>query len=325
MAEVLPMTILPEPPLEVSIVIPVYNEVESVEDLVTRVTEAMRQVTASYELVIVNDGSRDGTGPLLKQLGARHPELRVLHLRRNFGQSAAMAAGFDAARGRVVVTMDGDLQNEPCDIPRLLEKMDEGFDVVSGWRANRQDRWLSRKLPSKAANWLIGRVTGVRLHDTGCSLKAYRAELIKDVHLYGEMHRFIPALASQQGGRIAEIKVTHHPRTRGKSKYTIMRFFRVVLDLILVKFLLSYSTRPIHLFGLLGMGSLALGFVIAGWLSWLRLTQAVPLQNRPMLLLGVLLIIMGVQFISMGLLAEMQVRLYHEAQAKPIYRIREIS
>ena len=325
MAEVLPMTIAPEPPLEVSIVIPVYTEVESVEDLVARVSEAMREITPHYELLIVNDGSRDGTGALLKRLGESHPELRCLHLKRNFGQSAAMAAGFDAARGRVIVTMDGDLQNEPRDIPRLLEKMEEGFDVVSGWRANRQDRWISRKLPSKAANWLIGRVTGVRLHDTGCSLKAYRADLIKDVHLYGEMHRFIPALASQQGGRIAEIKVTHHPRTRGQSKYTIMRFFRVVLDLILVKFLLSYSTRPIHLFGLLGMASLAAGFLIAGWLSWLRLTQAVPLGNRPMLLLGVLLIIMGVQFISMGLLAEMQVRLYHEAQSKPIYRIREIS
>ncbi|MBA2565516.1 MAG: glycosyltransferase family 2 protein [Gemmatimonadetes bacterium] len=310
-------------PLDLSIVVPVYNEVESVEELVAQVIASVREITARFELILVDDGSRDGTGELLKKISPGLAELRTIHLRRNFGQAAALAAGFDAARGRIVVTLDGDLQNEPRDIPKLLQKMNEGYDVVSGWRADRQDHFFSRRLPSVLANRLIARVTGVRLHDTGCSLKAYRAELLKDVHLYGEMHRFIPALASSQGGRIAEIPVSHHPRTRGKSKYGIMRTFRVILDLILVKFLLTYSTRPIHLFGLLGLGSLTGGTLICGLLAFRRLFEGVPLQNKPLLLLGVLLLMMGVQFITMGLIAEMQVRLYHESQSKPIYRIRE--
>ncbi|MFN2433187.1 MAG: glycosyltransferase family 2 protein, partial [Gemmatimonadota bacterium] len=283
------------------------------------------EITPRYELLIVDDGSRDGTGPLLKRLCASHPRLRAIHLRRNFGQAAALSAGFDAARGTIVVTLDGDLQNDPRDIPRLLEKMAEGYDVVSGWRAERKDRFLSRRLPSTVANWLIGQVTGVRLHDTGCSLKAYRTELLRDVHLYGEMHRFIPALASAQGGSVAEIKVNHHPRTRGRSKYGILRTFRVVLDLILVKFLLSYSHRPIHLFGLLGIGAFTGGAVICTWLTYQKLALHLAIGGRPILLLGILLIIMGVQFVTMGLIAEMQVRLYHESQSKPIYRIREIS
>jgi glycosyltransferase involved in cell wall biosynthesis len=310
-------------PVDLSVVIPVYNEVEIVEDLAEATDAALEGMGVGYEVVIVDDGSRDGTGALLKQLRARYSRLRVIHLRRNFGQAAAMSAGFDSARGAIVVTMDGDLQNDPRDIPRLIEKMGEGYDVVSGWRANRQDQFLSRRLPSMMANWLIGKVTGVRLHDTGCTLKAYRREMLEDVHLYGEMHRFIPALASVQGGRIAELKVAHNARTRGRSKYNIFRVFRVVLDLILVKFLLSYSTRPIHLFGLLGLASFAGGLLICGELAYLRIFQGVGLSNRPVLLLGVLLIIMGVQFITMGLIAEMQVRLYHEAQAKPIYRVRE--
>lgn len=325
MARAQPVDLPTGEPVDLSIVVPVYNEVEIVEDLAERTYAALEGVTVGYEVVIVDDGSRDGTGALLKQLRARYPRLRVIHLRRNFGQAAAMSAGFDAARGAIIVTMDGDLQNDPRDIPRLIEKMDEGYDVVSGWRANRQDPFLSRRLPSMMANWLIGKVTGVRLHDTGCTLKAYRREMLEDVHLYGEMHRFIPALASVQGGRMAELKVAHNARTRGRSKYNIFRVFRVVLDLILVKFLLSYSTRPIHLFGLLGLASFTGGVLICGALAYLRLFQGVGLSNRPILLLGVLLIIMGVQFITMGLIAEMQVRLYHEAQAKPIYRIRERS
>ena len=325
MAEVRAFALEPPEPVDVSVVVPVYNEVESLEELAARLAAALEGVRRPYEILIVDDGSRDGTGALLKRLAAAQPRLHGIHLRRNYGQAAAMSAGFDAARGRVVVTLDGDLQNDPADIPRLLAKMDEGYDLVSGWRARRRDRWLSRKLPSIVANWLIGRVTGVRLHDSGCSLKAYRAEVLEEVRLYGEMHRFVPALASAQGIRIAEIKVDHHPRTRGSSKYNILRVFRVVLDLILIKFLLSYSTRPIHFFGLIGLGSLATGFLLSAWVSFQRLVQDVPLGNRPILLLGVLLIIMGVQFITMGIIAEMQVRLYHEAQSKPIYRVRERS
>jgi glycosyltransferase involved in cell wall biosynthesis len=312
-------------PVELSVVIPIFNEVEILEDLVERTNATLDGVPLVSEIVIINDGSRDGSGALLKGLGGRYPRLRTIHLSRNFGQAAAMSAGFDAARGNIIVTRDGDLQTDPKDIPRLIEKMDEGYDVVSGWRTQRQDTFLSRRLPSIVANWLIARVTGVPLHDTGCSLKAYRSELLEDVHLYGEMHRFIPALASQQGGRITELKVSHNRRTRGKSKYNIFRVFRVILDLILVKFLLSYSTRPIHLFGLLGLASLGAGLLICGELAYVRFFQDVSLSNRPVLLLGSLLIIMGVQFITMGLIAEMQVRLYHEAQSKPIYRIREKS
>lgn len=324
-AEVRPLGIELEDAVELSVVVPVFNEVESVDELTGRIVAALDEITSRYELIIVDDGSRDGTGGALKRLGARYPKLRSIHLRRNYGQAAALSAGFDAARGEVVITLDGDLQNDPRDIPRLLEKMKEGYDVVSGWRAERKDRFLSRRLPSMVANWLIGRVTGVRLHDTGCSLKAYRADLLEDVHLYGEMHRFIPALASSQGVRIAEIKVDHHPRTRGRSKYNIMRTFRVILDLMLVKFLLSYSTRPLHLFGLLGLASFAMGFLISAYLTYVRLVHDVSLANRPILLLGIMLIIMGVQFITLGLIAEMQVRLYHEAQSKPIYSIRESS
>lgn len=305
-------------------VVPLYNEVESVQELVDRVDETLRETGLEYEIVLVDDGSRDGTGRVVKGLCERE-RVRAVFLRRNFGQAAALSAGFDAARGRIIVTIDGDLQNDPRDIPRLLEKMAEGHDLVSGWRADRKDPFLSRRLPSRVANWLIARVTGVRLHDTGCSLKAYRSELLEDVHLYGEMHRFIPALVSSQGGSIAELEVAHYPRTRGKSKYNILRTFRVVLDLILVKFLLSYSTRPIHLFGLLGFVSFGGGFLICARLAYVRFVHQIPLTGRPMLMLGVLLILMGVQFITMGLIAEMQVRLYHEAQSKPIYRIRETS
>ena len=324
-AEVHPLGLDVPEPVELSVVIPVYNEVESLEELVERLSATLDRMASRYEVVIVDDGSRDGSGPLIRQLCERYDGFRAVHLRRNFGQAAAMSAGFDAARGKIIVTLDGDLQNDPADIPRLLDKMAEGYDLVSGWRVSRKDRFLSRRLPSMLANWLIARVTGVRLHDTGCSLKAYRSDLLEDVHLYGEMHRFIPALASSQGGRIAEIKVAHHPRRRGKSKYNILRAFRVILDLILVKFLLSYSTRPIHLFGLLGLSSFGIGFLICSRLAYVRFVHEIPLTGRPMLMLGILLILMGVQFITMGLIAEMQVRLYHEAQAKPIYRIRETS
>lgn len=309
--------------MTVSVVVPLYNEEENVEELHSRLKAVLDSTGTEYEMIFVDDGSNDGTLPLLEKIQAGDSNLVTLSLRRNFGQTAAFAAGFDYARGDVVVTMDGDLQNDPADIPKLLELIRD-HDIVSGWRKRRKDPFLSRRLPSIMANWLISRVTGVRLHDYGCSLKAYRREVIKNLKLYGEMHRFIPAVAKWYGVKIAEVETVHHPRLRGKSKYGISRTVRVVLDLITVKFLLSFSTRPLQFFGPVGIFSGVLGGLISLYLSMEKILMGKDIGGRPLLLLGALLIIVGIQFIGMGLLGEMMVRVYHETQKKPIYVIKKV-
>ncbi len=315
-----------------SVVAPVFNEGESVAPLVARLHETLSTLNRPYEVVLVDDGSTDGTWEQMKRAAEMYPAIRLIRLRRNFGQTAAMSAGFHEARGEIIVTLDADLQNDPADIPILLAEMERGYDVVSGWRQDRQDPFFSRRLPSIIANALISRFTGVSLHDYGCTLKAYRSEIVRDIHLYGEMHRFIPALASWVGGRISEVPVRHAPRRFGVSKYGMGRTIRVVLDLMTVKFLLRYSTRPIHVFGRWGLfcGTLGLGllvFMTAANLSYriwgTRL--AAELIKRPFwVMTAFMLVFFGMQFISMGLLAELQIRTYHEAQRKPIYVIREV-
>ena len=306
-----------------SIVVPVYNEEGNVEPLLDALAQALRELGRPYEIVVVDDGSTDGTPARLREAGRRHPALRAVRLRGNFGQTAALAAGFDLARGGVVVTMDGDCQNDPADIPRLLATLDGGYDVVSGWRRDRQDPFWSRQVPSRFANALISWITGVHLHDYGCALKAYRREILDDVQLYGEMHRFLPALARWVGATVGELPVGHHPRRRGTSKYGLGRTVRVVLDLLTVKFLMSYWTRPIQIFGRLGLLLGGAGGLLAAVLSYQRIFQGVALANRPILLLAVLLVLIGFQFIGIGLLGEMLVRTYHESQQKPVYIVRE--
>jgi glycosyltransferase involved in cell wall biosynthesis len=307
----------------ISVVIPLYNEEENVEELHRRLTEVLKELQRKYEIIYVDDGSTDGTPQLLETLAHDDEHVIVLSLRRNFGQTAAFAAGFDFASGDVIVTMDGDLQNDPSDIPKLLQYID-GYDLVSGWRKKRRDPFFRRRLPSMIANWLISTVTGVKLHDYGCSLKAYRREVIKNLRLYGEMHRFIPAVASWYGVRVTEVETKHHPRLRGKSKYGISRTIKVVLDLITVKFLQSFSTKPIQFFGPFGLFFSALGFLISLYLTLRKFLFGESIGGRPLLLLGVLLIIVGIQLIGMGLLGEMLVRVYHESQRKPIYVIKKI-
>jgi glycosyltransferase involved in cell wall biosynthesis len=307
--------------MAVSVVIPLYNEEENVEILNERLGATMKNI-GDYEIVYVDDGSTDGTLRLLEQIQAQDENVIVLSLRRNFGQTAAFAAGFDFARGDVIVTMDGDLQNDPTDIPKLLEAIKD-YDLVSGWRKKRQDNF-SRTFPSKIANWLISNVTGVRLHDYGCSLKAYRRDVVKNLKLYGEMHRFIPAVASWYGVRIAEVETTHHPRLRGKSKYGISRTIKVLLDLVTVKFLQSFSTKPIQFFGPVGLFFGFAGMGISLYLTAAKIFKGIDIGGRPLLLLGALLIIVGIQFIGMGLLGEMIVRVYHESQKKPIYTLKKI-
>jgi glycosyltransferase involved in cell wall biosynthesis len=310
--------------IDVSVVIPLLNEEESLPHLYTKLTSTLVQMGRPYEIILVDDGSTDRSFEILKGMQARDPRVQVIRFRRNFGQTAAFSAGFDLARGDVIVTMDADLQNDPNDIPTVLKKIEEGYDIVSGWRVNRQDRVLDRKLPSKVANALISRMTGVYLHDYGCSLKAYRAEVVKNIRLYGEMHRFIPALASWIGVSVAEVPVNHYARKFGRSKYGLGRIFKVFLDLLTVKFLLDYSTRPIQIFGLWGLVCLILGTAMGGYLSTLRLFFNQGLSDRPMLLLAILLVVLGIQFITMGLIGEMLVRTYYEAQNKPIYAVREV-
>jgi len=309
---------------DLSVVIPIYNEEENVAALHAQVRAALDALGRPSEMVLVNDGSRDGTAAALDALAASDPDLTVVHLRRNFGQTAAMSAGFDLARGAVIVSMDGDLQNDPADIPLLLAKMDEGYDVVSGWRLDRKDKWLTRRVPSRIANWLISTLTGVRLHDYGCSLKAYRREILRDVHLYGEMHRFIPALAHWAGGSVAEVPVNHRARTAGKSKYGLGRTTRVLLDLLTVKFLLSYSTKPIHVFGPPGLIAGLVGVVLGLYLTFVKLVEGHNIGQRPLLMLAVLLVLTGAQFITMGLLGEIQARTYYEATGRPPYAIRRV-
>ncbi len=304
-------------------VVPIYNEEESITFLYERVTSALANTALVYELILVDDGSSDRSFLLLKDIALQDQRVKVIRFRRNFGQTAAMAAGFDAASGRVVVPMDGDLQNDPTDIPKLLAKIDEGYDVVSGWRKDRQDTFINRKLPSMIANGLISRFTGVHLHDYGCTLKAYRREVLDGINLYGEMHRFVPALASQVGAKVTEIPVKHHPRLYGTSKYGISRTVRVVLDLMTVKFLLSYSTKPIQLFGKWGVYTLFAGVLSGATTVYMKIFENFSMNRNPLWILTVFLLFMGIQFIVLGLLGELNARTYYEAQGKPIYVIRE--
>ena len=308
----------------ISVVVPIYNEVDSIAELVKAIATTLQQDILSYEIICVDDGSQDGSSELLQQLAQTRSDLKAIILRRNYGQTASMAAGFKHAKGRVIVTLDGDLQNNPADIPRLLAKLDEGYDLVSGWRQQRQDAALTRLLPSKIANWLIGRVTGVKLHDYGCSLKAYRAELIADMNLYGELHRFLPALAFIEGDRISEIPVSHYARRYGRSKYGLGRTIRVVMDLLTIAFMKTFLTRPMHVFGLLGCSSMLAGTILGGYLSFLKLGLNQGIGDRPLLFLTVVLILTGVQLFCFGLLAELLMRTYHESQSRPIYRVRKI-
>lgn len=307
----------------ITIVIPILNEEESIPLLYERLTTELEKFGRPYEIIAVDDGSRDTTFERLRELSLADPRLRVVRFRRNFGQTAAFVAGFERARGDVVITIDADLQNDPADIPRLLTKLDEGYDVVSGWRLKRQDAFLNRRLPSIIANRVISKVTGTSLHDYGCSLKAYRREVVQDLQLYGELHRFIPAIASWQGVTVAEIPVHHEPRRFGKSKYTISRTFRVILDLLTVRFFLSYATRPMQIFGLIGMVFGLLAVIILGGLGFIRLILLQPIAGRPLMMLGILLAVLAVQFISLGLLGEMIVRSNHRQNAGTIYRVRE--
>jgi glycosyltransferase involved in cell wall biosynthesis len=310
--------------MELSIVIPVYNEEENVEPLIQEINATVGPLGMRYEIVVVDDGSRDNTFAVLARVYQNEPHLRVVRLRRNFGQTAAIAAGLAHANGEVVVMMDGDGQNDPADIPVLLAELDRDNDLVSGWRCSRQDALVSRRLPSMIANRLISWTTQVKLHDYGCTFKAMRKDVAKHLKLYGEMHRFIPAIAYERGARVAELKVHHRARLRGKSKYGITRTLRVILDLLTVKFLISYSTRPSHVFGPLGIASGGVGFLIAVYLTIHKLVYEVEIGGRPLLLLAVLLIFIGFQFITMGLLGEMLARTYHESQDRPVYVVGEI-
>lgn len=309
--------------MELSIVVPIYNEEDNILQLHASVDTALANSDIEYELILVDDGSSDGSFSLLKSLAENDSRVKVIRFRRNFGQTAAMSAGFNAASGRVVVPMDGDLQNDPTDIPRLLAKIYEGYDVVSGWRKNRKDTFINRKFPSILANYLISKMTGVHLHDYGCTLKAYRHEVLEGINLYGEMHRFVPALASQVGAKVTEIPVLHHPRLYGKTKYGISRTMRVILDLMTVKFLLAYSTKPIQLFGKWGIYTLFGGFITGSLTLYMKLIDHVSMNRNPLLIMTAFLLFMGVQFIVLGLLGELNARTYYEAQSKPIYVIKE--
>ncbi len=308
----------------VSAVVPVYNEVESIPILVETLAAVFRENAISYEIICIDDGSTDGSSELLRQLAQQRSDLRAVLLRRNYGQTPAMAAGFNHARGKVIVTLDGDLQNDPADIPLLLAKLDEGYDLVSGWRKDRQDAMVSRLIPSRIANWLIRRVTEVRIHDYGCSLKAYRAELVHDMNLYGELHRFLPALAFIEGARIAELPVRHHARRYGYSKYGLGRTFRVLMDLATIFFMKKFLTRPMHVFGLFGLLSMMVGIGIGLYLTAIKLAFDANIGDRPLLILAVVLFLTGINLFSLGLLAELSMRTYHESQNRPIYRVREV-
>jgi glycosyltransferase involved in cell wall biosynthesis len=308
---------------DVSIFLPVLNEEPNLRPLHLQLDEALLKLGRTAEIIYVDDGSTDGSLEVLRELARLDPRVRVVALRRNYGQTAAMAAGIDAARGRVLIPMDADLQNDPADIVRLLDKLDEGYDVVSGWRKNRQDKLFTRKIPSMLANRLISWIGGVPLHDYGCSLKAYRRESLEDVHLYGEMHRFIPIYASWAGARVTEIPVEHHPRTMGKSKYGLSRTIKVVFDLMTIKFMASYQTKPIYVFGTFGMLAFTISILAGLYAVFLKLFHKADFIQTPLPILAIVLFAVGVQFLLMGLLAEMLVRTYHESQAKRIYAVRE--
>jgi glycosyltransferase involved in cell wall biosynthesis len=307
---------------DLSVVIPLFNEEGNIAELCERLARVLQGQRRTWEILFVDDGSHDGTSAEIAHQCSLHRQVRAVRLRRNFGQTAAMAAGFDHARGSIIVTMDGDLQNPPEDIPRLLAKLEEGYDLVSGWRVDRRDPFLRRVFPSRVANWVIGWVTGTRLHDYGCSLKAYRREIVEELQLHGDMHRFIPAFAGALGARIAEIPVRHSSRRNGRSKYGLLRTFIVLVDMISIRFLLPYTFKPLKLFGMVGAASLALGCVINAYLAYIRLFLGHPLAGRPLLLLGLLLTILGVQLIVLGILAELQVRTLLTAGEKT-YAVRE--
>ena len=309
---------------QVSVIVPIYNEVESLEALVDSIAQTLIPTQRPYEVICVDDGSKDGSTALLKKLAQSRKDLSAVILRRNYGQTAAMAAGFHQAQGQFIISLDADLQNDPTDIPQLLAKLEEGYDLVSGWRKHRQDAALTRLLPSKIANWLIGKVTNVRIHDYGCSLKGYRAELLADMNLYGELHRFLPALAFIEGAKITEIPVKHHPRRYGSSKYGLGRTLRVLMDLLTIWFMQKFLTRPMHVFGSLGLTSMGLGVLIGAYLTFVKFAFNQDIGDRPLLILVVVLLLAGVQLFSFGLLGELLIRTYHESQGRPIYRVREV-
>jgi glycosyltransferase involved in cell wall biosynthesis len=308
---------------QLSIVVPIYNEVESIPALLRELHAALDHTGLDYEIICIDDGSPDGSFQLLAEAAASDPRLVVGTFRRNFGQTAAMQAGISAARGDVVVTLDADLQNDPADIPRMVAKLEEGYDLVAGWRADRKDTFINRRLPSILANWLISSTTHVKLHDYGCTLKVMRAEVARELRLYGEMHRFIPVMASLVGARIVELPVNHRARQFGKSKYGIGRTLRVLLDLVTVLFLRSYLVRPMQVFGLAGLAALFAGLCISAFLTWEKLAHQRDIGTRPLLLLGVMLILVGIQLLSLGLVADVVGRTYHEAQGRPPYYVRK--
>ncbi|HIE59617.1 MAG TPA: glycosyltransferase [Persephonella sp.] len=310
--------------VEISVVIPIYNEEENLPILYERLKTVLEKLGKSYEIIFVNDGSTDRSWEIIKQLVEKDHHVIGVNFKRNYGQTAAMSAGFDVAKGDIIITMDGDLQNDPEDIPRLLGKMSEGYDIISGWRKDRKDAFLSRTLPSRIANWLISKVTGVHLHDYGCSLKAYKADIAKNLDYFGEMHRFLPALAKPMGAKITELPVKHHPRIYGKSKYGISRTFKVILDLFLVKFLLDYRTKPLRVFGGTGLLLLFFGLGVLFYLVGIKLFLGQDIGNRPLLTFGTLLVLSGIQLLSTGIVAELIVRTYYESQNKRPYLIKEV-
>jgi hypothetical protein len=309
--------------MQISVVIPIYNERDNLRQLHRELTTAMQRLGRSYEVIYVDDGSTDGSRDVLRRIHAEDPRVRLLVFRRNFGQTAAMAAGLQHTTGDLVVTLDGDLQNDPADIPMLVGKLEEGYDLVSGWRRDRKDDLFLRRLPSWIANWCIRAVTNVRVHDYGCMLKVFRGDLARGLRLYGEMHRFIPAIAGDLGARIVELEVNHRPRVSGVSKYGLSRVVRVILDLLTVRFLSVFSTRPIHVFGTLGVSLGVAGGAILAWLGAQRVVLGTPLASRPLVLLAILFVVTGMQFVTLGLLGEMLARTYHESQGKPIYVLAE--
>ena len=313
-------------PIRISIVVPLYNEAASLTALYVRLTQVMGTLEGRYEIIFVDDGSRDATPQLLREIYESDSRVKAITLRRNFGQTAALKAGFDAARGDIVISMDGDLQHEPEQIPAFVVKLEEGYDIVSGWRAERQDNWFSRRLPSRIANWAISKLARVPLHDFGTTFKAYRREIIQSIQLYGDLHRFIPALAAGAGARIVEIPITNPPRENGKSNYGISRVFRVFFDLLSTKFLLDYSTRPLHFFGFFGLLAAGTGTLMASvlLLKKLVLHQAIMLQNGPLLFASTIFILAGIQIVGLGLVSELLARTYYESQGKPIYVMRSI-
>lgn len=309
--------------IEISVFLPVYNEQDNIDQLNRSLTDALEGLGRSYEVIYIDDGSTDQSLAKLREVAARDARVRVVSLRRNYGQTAAMSAGIDHARGQILIPMDADLQNDPADIRRLLEKLEEGYDVVSGWRRDRKDKWLTRRAPSRLANSMVATLSGVDLHDFGCTLKAYRRDALTGVKLYGEMHRFIPIYAGWAGARVTEIPVAHHARTAGQSKYGLSRTIKILFDLITIKFLSSYLTKPLYLFGTAGLVCLVISLVSFAFAAYYRLVEGVHLNRMPLATLSMIMFAMGVQFIFMGLLAEMIVRTYHESQDKPTYLVRE--